>query len=170
MDTALQDIWYALRVLRKSPGFTAVSVLTLALGIAGVTFVFTAYSATVWQPLPAQDPGRLIVLARHLRTGGSDPEFSMLDYRRMSDRSPEFSGMAAEGQYDTVLAQFPDPASGRIGEPQQATAIDFPDLERRSAHRWEIIRCKHSWCTTGSLCLSRMDCKRLDHYRHKEIA
>jgi predicted permease len=121
METALRDIRYAFRVLRQSPGFTVVSVLTLALGIVGITFVFTAYNATVWQPLPAQDPERLVVFQRHYHKGGGDnTKFSMLDYRRMSSRSPAFSGIVGEGLYDTVLAQFPDLDTGRVSESRQA--------------------------------------------------
>ena len=79
MDHLFQDIRYALRILRNSPGFTVVSVLTLALGIVGTTIVFNGYNATVWQPLPASDPSHVSVLERHLRKGGVVSEFSTAD-------------------------------------------------------------------------------------------
>src|ERR1051326_7084645 len=96
MDSALQDIRYALRILRKSPGFTVVSVLTLALGIVGTVLVFNVYSATMWQPLPARDPQNLAVLERHYRKGGKNTEFTLDDYRRIRNHSHGFSGVAAE--------------------------------------------------------------------------
>src|SRR5215469_16865548 len=103
MDALFQDIRYALRILRKSPGFTSVSVLTLALGIVGTTLVFTAYNATMWQPLPVKEPERLAVLDRHLRKGGENSQFTTSDYQRIGEHNHVFSGVAAEGQYDTVL-------------------------------------------------------------------
>ena len=120
MDTLLQDIRYALRILRMAPGFTSVSVLTLALGIVGTTLVFTAYNATMWQPLPVTEPERLTILDRQFRKGGESSQFTMSDYRWIGEHNLVFSGVAAEGQYDTVLAQFPDLQSGKFDEPRQA--------------------------------------------------
>ena len=51
--------------------------------------------------------------------GGYRPEFSLAEYRRIRDHSRTFSGVAAEGEYDTVLAQLPDLASGKLAEPRQ---------------------------------------------------
>jgi predicted permease len=120
MDPLFQDIRYALRILRMTPGFTSVSVLTLALGIVGTTLVFTAYSAVMLQPLPAREPERLTVLYRHFRKGGESSQFTIGDYRRIGEHNGVFPAVAAEGQYDTVLAQFPDLQSGRFDEPRQA--------------------------------------------------
>jgi predicted permease len=120
MDTLLQDLRYALRILRLTPGFTTVSVLTLALGIVGTTLVFTAYNATMWQPLPVKEPERLAILHRHFRKGGESSQFTTSDYRWIGEHNRVFPAVAAEGQYDTVLAQFPDLQSGRFDEPRQA--------------------------------------------------
>src|SRR6266702_812871 len=58
----VQDLRFGLRVLRKSPGFTAAVVLTLALGIGATTAIFTLISAVLVRPLPIQDPKRVVVL------------------------------------------------------------------------------------------------------------
>src|SRR5258708_14451625 len=63
LEQLWQDIRYALRMLRKSPGFTAVAVVALALGIGVNTAVFTAYKVMVARPLQARDPGHMANLA-----------------------------------------------------------------------------------------------------------
>jgi len=59
MGTVVQDILYALRQWRESPGFVAMAVLTLALGIGGATAIFTLIDAVMLRLLPVHDPGRL---------------------------------------------------------------------------------------------------------------
>jgi putative ABC transport system permease protein len=88
------DIRYAVRMLRRQPGFTAVAVLTLGLGIGASTAVFTVVNGVLLRPLPYRDPDRLVVLL-YGRPGRATPWFSPLNYRDLVERSASFEDAAA---------------------------------------------------------------------------
>ena len=79
MNHFSQDIRFALRLLRRSPGFTAVVVLSLALGIGASTAMFTVVHAALLKPLPFKEPGRLVTALG----GGSAAEAVPLNYPQL---------------------------------------------------------------------------------------
>jgi predicted permease len=99
LEQLLQDARYALRILRKSPGFTIVAVLTLALGIGANTAVFSVVYAALLRPLPYKDPSRLIVLnettPRVGKVSVSYPNF--LDWRAQSHSFSQFAIIQSVG-------------------------------------------------------------------------
>jgi predicted permease len=76
MTGLAQDLRYALRQLRKNPGFTAVAVLTLALGIGANTAIFTLLHASLWSPLPVSNPKEIFHVMRASSEGDFAGEFS----------------------------------------------------------------------------------------------
>ena len=103
MEAIFQDLRYALRMLVKSPAFTAVAVLTLALGIGANTAIFSVVDALLLKMLPVKDPQQLVILGKpttaNSRANGT-PEvdyFSHPLYQELRDRNSVFTGISAGG-------------------------------------------------------------------------
>ena len=93
MSTLLNDIRYAFRRLRKTPGFTLVAAVTLALGIGATATLFNIYNATMLKPRPVPDPDRLVMVTLHNISFYSP--FSLPDFEDLSAEGSPFSGTAA---------------------------------------------------------------------------
>lgn len=104
MDTLLQELRYALRQLRRRPAFTAVTVLTLALGIGATTVVFSVVNAVLLRPLPVEDPGRLVSMIETRQSGRSESMLSLPQYRAYRERASALSGLAAHSLQDATLS------------------------------------------------------------------
>lgn len=110
MSTFLQDLRYGFRVLAKTPGFTAVAVLTLALAIGANTAIFTVVNAVLLRPLPFHEPDRLAVVWESKPSLGIDREnFSPADFADMRDQSRSFEQMAAAYYWSPGLTGVSEP-------------------------------------------------------------
>ena len=111
MQTLWQDLRYALRMLAKSPGFAAVAILTLALGIGANAAIFQLIDAVRLRTLPVQDPNTLAVV--HLNTNhwgsgnftGSYSQFTFPLWQQVQKRQQAFSSIAAWGGGQMNLAK-----------------------------------------------------------------
>lgn len=119
MNAIFHDLIFAGRQLRKSPGFTAVAVITLALGIGANTAIFTVVNGLLLKMLPVRDPQHLVVVgdpaqanSRHNGTP-STQLFSYPLYKELRDRNSVFSGLSAAAsdhhiEVDAGQGQLPD--------------------------------------------------------------
>src|SRR5439155_8409793 len=88
----MNDLRFALRQLHKSPGFTAIAVLTLALGIGANTAIFSVVNAVLLRPLPYPQPERLVYLNE--TGGGTDVSIALPDYVDWRKDSKSFQHLA----------------------------------------------------------------------------
>ncbi len=95
----LQDIRYAFRMFLKNPGFTAVVVFTLALGIGANAAIFSITDKVLLQSLPVSDPDQLVVLSAYdpKEGPGIESTFSYAMYQDLRDRNDVFSGVITRG-------------------------------------------------------------------------
>src|SRR4051812_42768988 len=115
MDSIVLDLRYALRSMRKAPGFTAVAVLAVALGIGANTVLFSVISYSLLRPLPYPDPGRLVILNQTSSRGSnsSDAWLNYLDWKAQS--AALFTHFGAERQESVNL-------TSSTGEPERILA------------------------------------------------
>jgi putative ABC transport system permease protein len=131
MQTLWQDLRYGARMLMKSPGFTLVAVITLALGVGANTAIFTVINAALLRPLPYEDAERLVVVATTMRRdtvevrSASYPDF--VDWR---DQNTVFERIAAQTSTSFTLTGGAEPerVNGEL-----VSADYFPLLRARAA-------------------------------------
>jgi putative ABC transport system permease protein len=104
MDDVIRDIRYAIRLCLRTPGFTAIAVLALALGIGANTAIFTIVNAVLLEPLPFHDPSRLVVLwETNARRPGQPNVVGPANFLRWRERATAFERMTAFYDYRANL-------------------------------------------------------------------
>ncbi|HET7374277.1 MAG TPA: ABC transporter permease [Gemmatimonadaceae bacterium] len=103
IDGSVADLRYAARRLRRNPGFTAVSVLTLALGIGASTAIFSAVNPILFEPLPYPHADRLVTVWDH---GSDDAPLAITfgSYRELAARTRSFEGLAVASPWQPTLS------------------------------------------------------------------
>jgi putative ABC transport system permease protein len=126
MAALWQDIRYGLRMLARSPGFTAVALLTLALGIGANTAVFSVINAILLTPLPYQQPGQLVQIYQTMRNREEGVlDMSLPTYLDLRQRSRSFQDMAAFRRDTANLTG--------AGDPEQIACFAV------SPHFWDVL-------------------------------
>ncbi|HYM13375.1 MAG TPA: ABC transporter permease [Bryobacterales bacterium] len=115
MGTLWQDLRYSARLLAKSPGFTVVAVMTLALGIGANTAIFSIVNAVLLRPFPYKDPSRLVMLSEVEWKSGHTSSVSLANLADWNNQSAAFEDVATSRFQFFNLASRP----GRSGEPEE---------------------------------------------------
>ena len=114
MHALIQDLRFALRQIRRSPGFVVTAVLTLALGVGANTAIYSLLDQALLRSLPVRDPGRLVVLSNtgkswdgHTSNNGAgvDKAFSYPMYRDLRDRNSVFEGLVVTAPIHVGIAR-----------------------------------------------------------------
>src|ERR1051325_8017015 len=94
MDSIIKDIRFAMRGLLKRPAFTAIAVITLALGIGANSAIFSVVNAVLLRPLPFKDPDRLMVVwERSANSGDANLPLSGHEYAAFKERTTSFEAL-----------------------------------------------------------------------------
>src|SRR5579864_7474100 len=102
MKSLLQDLRYGWRTLSRSPGFSLVAVLTLALGIGANSTVFSWINATLLTPIPGMPhPSQVVSIVRGAQ--GDNESLSYIDFKDLRDGNHSFTGMTAFGLWPLSL-------------------------------------------------------------------
>jgi putative ABC transport system permease protein len=121
MSTLVHDLRYALRALRRTPGFTAAAVAALALGIGATTTIFTVVNGVLLRPLQYEAPDRLVNIWNDLGQGAQSlPAVSPLDFRDYKERSRTIEDFAAAAEGN--VANLRGNLTGE-GEPERADVV-----------------------------------------------
>jgi len=128
MDTLLQDVRLALRRLAKSPGFTTVALLTLALGVGANAAIFSVVDAVVFRPLPFPQPERLSFITRE----GDVSILDGKDWRAQSQAFEEIALLLRSWAFDLTGAGDPQRLNGAVVEPEYFKVLRMQPLLGRA--------------------------------------
>jgi putative ABC transport system permease protein len=125
MHSITQDLKYGVRVLARNPGFAAIAILTLGLGIGANTAIFTVVNGALLRPLPFRDPSRLVLVLEQNSSFPSIVSTSYENYKDWRDQSQSFLSMEASCATNMTLTGMGEPE--RLPA-QRMTAGIFPLL------------------------------------------
>jgi putative ABC transport system permease protein len=108
VETFFADVRYGLRQLRRNPGFTAITILTLALGIGSTTAIFSAVNPILFQSLPYPRPARIAAISE-LNSEGGRSRVAFHTYREIVERSRSFSDLAVMKPWRPTLIGTAEP-------------------------------------------------------------
>jgi putative ABC transport system permease protein len=141
VETLLADLRYAARRLRAAPAFTAVTVLTLALGIGATTAIWSAVNPILFKPLPYRHAGRITMIWDR-GTGGERAETTFGTYRELAERARSFAALSVLKPWQPTLAGSAEPerldgqsvSAGyfRVLDVRPALGRDFQPADDRS--------------------------------------
>jgi predicted permease len=151
LETFLHDARYGLRMLRKNPGFTAIAVVTLALGIGANTAIFSIVNGVLLRPLPYEDPERLFTISNNAPGKGyKDFGASPPDFRMLRDQNHTFTSLSAfyNADFNLTGADRPERVSAAVVSAEYFATLGvrpmlgrtfLPGEEKWGSHRVMVV-------------------------------
>ena len=155
VDTASQDLRYAVRMFRKNLGFTAVAVLTLGLGIGATTAIFSIVNAVLLKPLVMRDPSRVMVIQEQWRGGlNSLSVGNFVDAKRQSGAF-ELMGASSSASFNLAGQETPERLEGEVATAdyfkvfgvQPIAGRVFSEEEETPGHGQVVVISERLWRT-----------------------
>jgi macrolide transport system ATP-binding/permease protein len=155
LETSLQDVRYGARQLRRNPGFTAVAVLTLALGIGANTAIFSIVDSTFIRPLPVSNPDELVTLGTRSPQGPGE-SISYPDYESLRQQASSFSGIAVWSRQSRFVNSMDESSQVLVDEvsPDYFSVLGVkavlgrtfqPDIDGASQLEQEVVVSYRAW-------------------------
>lgn len=142
----VHDVRLAWRGLRRAKGFTAAAVLTLAVGMAGVTAMFALIQGVLLQPLPMTEPERLVAVWKEPRSTGSHWPLTAAEFQLIREAAQVFAGVAAVGYNDPGPTEVVDGSS-----------TEFIHTARVSADFFEVLGVRRSWAAPSIVVMIQLE-------------
>ena len=116
MEGSLKDLRFGARTLKRNPGFAAITILVIALGVGANTAIFSVVNAVLLQPLPFKDSDRLVVLSEEMPNTGERMSISFPSFLDWRAQVRSFDAMAGYRSYAGTLTGVDPPArlNGRL--------------------------------------------------------
>ena len=136
IETIWQDLRHGARMLRKNPGFTAIAIISIAIGVGANAAMFSLADGLVIRPLPVTRPGDVLTIAGIAPGALGNTPLSYPDYIDVRDQSRSFSGVVAYNLVVTSFVNRPgEPAQRRAGMAVSGNYFDAMEL-RPALGRW----------------------------------
>jgi putative ABC transport system permease protein len=155
IESLLQDLRFGLRMLRKNPGFSAVAVLTLALGIGASTTIFSVVNAVLLKPLAIEDPSRVFLVQEQWRD--ISPGLSVGNFADLRRQDNLFASLCASnnGSFNLVTSESPQRIDGEIATAnyfatfgvQPIAGRVFTSDEDQAGHSQVVVISERLWRT-----------------------
>ncbi|HEY7405467.1 MAG TPA: ABC transporter permease [Candidatus Angelobacter sp.] len=151
LEVLMQDLRYAVRVLRKSPAFAVVAIITLSLGIGANAAIFSVVNGVLLRPLPYEDPSRLVYVFSHAPERGlPDSVTSPPDFRTLRERNRTLVNLSAlyTASFNLATGQQPERLRGEIVSSEYFTTLGvkpmigrafLPQEEKWGEHRVVVL-------------------------------
>ncbi len=158
MTTLLQNFRFALRLLRKSPGFTAVAVITLALGVGANTAIFSVVYATLLEPMPYPNPDQLVMVWSRVQGGNNGVAAGdFLDWKKQNSTFQDMGAWTGK-TFNLATGERPEQISGQLVTPGFYSMMgvkfslggEFSPEDGQPGNDQEVILSNRLWKRLGS--------------------